>query len=100
MEAFAGISDSREELPQLPDGIFLPPIAMSCGEREVKARIEKPLPGRRMSGLCAWLRLPGRGPSPQLAAHLPPCQNPSLTLMALTARAVDYAVRELRVGRV
>lgn len=27
------------------------------------------------------------------------CQNPSLTYMALTARACDYAVRELRAGR-
>jgi choline dehydrogenase-like flavoprotein len=28
------------------------------------------------------------------------CQNPSLTYMALTARAVDYAVKEFRAGRV
>lgn len=28
------------------------------------------------------------------------CQNPSLTYMALTARAVDYAVRELKKGNV
>ena len=27
------------------------------------------------------------------------CQNPSLTYMALTARACDYAVRELKAGR-
>jgi hypothetical protein len=26
------------------------------------------------------------------------CQNPSLTYMALTARAVDFAVRELKKG--
>jgi choline dehydrogenase-like flavoprotein len=28
------------------------------------------------------------------------CQNPSLTYMALTARAVDYAVREHKKGNV
>jgi choline dehydrogenase-like flavoprotein len=28
-----------------------------------------------------------------------PCQNPSLTYMALTARACAYAVEELRAGR-
>jgi len=28
------------------------------------------------------------------------CQNPSLTYMALTARAVDYAVKELKAGRI
>jgi choline dehydrogenase-like flavoprotein len=26
------------------------------------------------------------------------CQNPSLTYMAMTARAVDYAVKELKKG--
>jgi choline dehydrogenase-like flavoprotein len=26
------------------------------------------------------------------------CQNPSLTYMALTARAADYAVKELQKG--
>ena len=28
------------------------------------------------------------------------CQNPSITYMALTARAVDYAVKELKKGNV
>jgi len=28
------------------------------------------------------------------------CQNPSLTYMALTARAADYAVRELKKGNI
>ena len=27
------------------------------------------------------------------------CQNPTLTMMAITARACDYAIRELRAGR-
>ncbi len=29
-----------------------------------------------------------------------PCQNPSLTYMALTARACDYAVKELKKGKI
>jgi choline dehydrogenase-like flavoprotein len=28
------------------------------------------------------------------------CQNPSLTYMALTARACDYAVKELKKGNI
>ena len=28
------------------------------------------------------------------------CQNPSLTFMALTARAADYAVKELKKGNI
>jgi len=29
-----------------------------------------------------------------------PCQNPSLTYMALTARACDYAVKALKKGEI
>jgi choline dehydrogenase-like flavoprotein len=29
-----------------------------------------------------------------------PTQNPSLTYMALTARAADYAIEELKQGRI
>ena len=28
------------------------------------------------------------------------CQNPSLTYMAMTARAADYAVKQLKAGRI
>jgi len=28
------------------------------------------------------------------------CQNPSLTYMALTARAADYAVQQLKIGKI
>src|SRR6187549_716683 len=39
VERFAGISGSKEGLPQLPDGQFLPPMAMNCVEKDVAARI-------------------------------------------------------------
>jgi choline dehydrogenase-like flavoprotein len=32
VERFAGISGSREGLPQLPDGQFQPPMPLNCGE--------------------------------------------------------------------
>ena len=47
VERFAGISGSREGLPQLPDGQFLPPMEMNCLERQVKDRIAKAFGGRR-----------------------------------------------------
>ena len=28
-----------EQLPQLPDGAFLPPMSLNCGEQHVKERI-------------------------------------------------------------
>lgn len=41
VEPFAGISGSIENLPQLPDGKFLPPMEMNCIEKQVAERIKK-----------------------------------------------------------
>lgn len=65
VEKFAGISGSKEGLPQLPDGQFMPPMAMNIVEKDLAARfndhyknqhrhmiigrtanITEPLPGR------------------------------------------------------
>lgn len=48
VEKFAGISGSKENLDILPDGQFLPPMDMTCLEKEVKVAIEKKFPGRKM----------------------------------------------------
>jgi choline dehydrogenase-like flavoprotein len=40
VEKFAGISGSKEGLPQLPDGQFLPPMELNCVEKDVAARIK------------------------------------------------------------
>jgi choline dehydrogenase-like flavoprotein len=40
VEKFAGISGSKEGLPQLPDGQFLPPMDLNCVEKDVAARIK------------------------------------------------------------
>jgi choline dehydrogenase-like flavoprotein len=48
VERFAGISGSREGLPQLPDGQFLPPMAMNCLEEQVRDRIARSFGGRPM----------------------------------------------------
>src|SRR5690606_32704813 len=47
-EKFAGISGSKESLPQLPDGDFLPPMEMTCIEKQVAKRIQKAFKDRRM----------------------------------------------------
>ncbi len=39
-EKFAGISGSKENLPQLPDGQFMPPMDLNCVEKDVAARIK------------------------------------------------------------
>jgi len=40
-EKFAGISGSRDGLPQLPDGEYMPPMEMNCVEKDVAARIKE-----------------------------------------------------------
>lgn len=40
VEKFAGISGSKEGLPQLPDGHFLPPMELNCVEKDVAQRIK------------------------------------------------------------
>ena len=61
-ERFAGISGSRDGLPQLPDGQFLPPMAMNCLETQVKDRIAKSFGGRAMIiGRAANLTQPHNG---------------------------------------
>ncbi len=39
VEGFIGISGKKENLPQLPDGNFLPPMELNCLEEHVKGKI-------------------------------------------------------------
>jgi choline dehydrogenase-like flavoprotein len=48
VEKFAGISGTREGLPHLPDGQFLPPIELNIVEKDVAARIKKAYGGSRL----------------------------------------------------
>ena len=48
VETFAGISGNMDGLPQLPDGKFLPPMAMNCVEKDVAARIKEHFKGTRL----------------------------------------------------
>lgn len=47
-EKFAGISGSMEGLPHLPDGIFQPPMEMSCVERYFKEKMEQSYDDRKL----------------------------------------------------
>ncbi|RFM30412.1 GMC oxidoreductase [Deminuibacter soli] len=40
-ETFAGISGSVENMPQLPDGKFMPPMEMNIVEKDVAARVKE-----------------------------------------------------------
>jgi choline dehydrogenase-like flavoprotein len=65
VEAFVGVSGQAEGLPQLPDGRFLPPMQLTCGEQLLRKTIKAKFPGRTLTiGRCAILtrELNGRPP--------------------------------------
>ena len=49
VESTIGVSGQREGLPQLPDGIFQPPMEMNAVEKAAKARIEAKYPERTVT---------------------------------------------------
>lgn len=58
VEGFAGISGSKEGLPQLPDGNFLPPMDLNCVEKDVAARIKEKMNRHMIIGRTANLTAP------------------------------------------
>jgi choline dehydrogenase-like flavoprotein len=48
VEKFAGISGSKEGIPSVPDGEFLPPMEMNCLEKHIAKAIEDNYDDRRM----------------------------------------------------
>ena len=65
VEQHAGISGSRENLPQLPDGQFLPAMPLNCGEELIAGRLVKLFDGRRriIPGRTANVSRPHKGRS-------------------------------------
>jgi len=57
-EIFAGISGSKEGLPQLPDGHYLPPHDLNCVEKDFQARIADKMSRKLIIGRCANLTAP------------------------------------------
>ncbi|MCC6413452.1 MAG: GMC family oxidoreductase [Saprospiraceae bacterium] len=48
VERFVGVSGSVENLPNLPDGEFQPPMELTCVEKDVKSSIEQKWSGRKL----------------------------------------------------
>jgi len=62
VESFIGVSGQAENLPQLPDGKFLPPFEMNCVEKDFKSKLENKFPDRRVTiGRVANLTQPVKG---------------------------------------
>ena len=61
VESYIGVSGSYEGLPQLPDGKFLPPMRLSCGELVAKEIIEKKFGWKLIVDRSANLTVPLNG---------------------------------------
>jgi len=61
VESYIGVSASREGLPQMPDGQFLPPMNLSCGALKAKDVIERKFGWRVMPDRVANLTVDHRG---------------------------------------
>ncbi|MES2276479.1 MAG: GMC family oxidoreductase [Bacteroidota bacterium] len=62
VEQFAGISGTRDGLPQLPDGDYMPAMEMNCVEKDVAARIKANYKDRHMIiGRTANITVPHHG---------------------------------------
>ncbi len=61
VESFIGVSGSREGLPQMPDGKFLPPMNLSCGSVLARDVIGKQFGWRLMPDRVANLTVPHNG---------------------------------------
>jgi choline dehydrogenase-like flavoprotein len=48
VEDFIGVSGSQEGLEVLPDGKFLPAMALNAAEKHIKAKLESNFPGRKL----------------------------------------------------
>lgn len=48
VERYIGVSGSRENLRELPDSEFMPPLPMNIAEEWVKPRLEAAFPGRKL----------------------------------------------------
>jgi len=72
VEKFAGISGSAENLPQLPDSIFQPPMDMTCVEKAAKEKLEAAYNDRKLIiGRVAHLTQPTQE---QIELGRAPCQ--------------------------
>jgi len=79
VETFIGISGEALGLPQLPDGKFLPPMALNCAEQVVRDGVAKRFTGERVLtiGRVAVLTAPHGG---RAACHYcGPCERGCIT---------------------
>lgn len=77
VEAYVGVSAMEEQLPELPDGPFLPAIGLTCAEREVRGRMKDTFGYTLTQGRTANLTRPLHGRQP--CHYCGPCEHGCVT---------------------
>ena len=77
VERYVGVSGQAEGLDQVPDGEFLPPMQMNCGERYFEQQVEKSVGRPVIMGRTAILTQAHNG---RAACHYcGPCEQGCIT---------------------
>ena len=90
VESFIGVSGSREDLEQMPDGKFLPPMKFSCGNLLAKQVIEARFGWRVMPDRVANLNRAAQGSS-RLPLFRDECQRGCYTALEFELARRDAA---------
>jgi glucoside 3-dehydrogenase (cytochrome c) catalytic subunit len=79
VERTIGVSGEKLGLPQLPDGEFLPPMALNCAERVVQEAVARRFAGERVLtiGRCAVLTVAHGGR--EACHYCGPCERGCIT---------------------
>ena len=72
VEKFAGISGSRDGLPQLPDGHFMPAMEMNCVEKDVASRLKQHYQNKRSMIIGRTANITEALPGRRLCAEICP----------------------------
>ncbi len=92
VEKFIGVAGSREGLPQLPDGAFMPPFEMDDCEKLFKTAIETRFPGRRV--------IVGRSANYSSVSRALPAAERTGNLTIVTDTIVHSLVQDPRSGKI
>ncbi|WP_374596510.1 GMC oxidoreductase [Sphingosinicella sp.] len=122
VERFIGVTGSRENIPQVPDGVFLPPFEMTAVEKDFQRKLAHGFPGRHLfigraahltepsqehlelgRGQCQSREVCARGCSfgayfSSLSATLPAAQRTG-NVTIITDAVVDSIIHDPKTGR-
>ena len=77
IERYVGVSGQAEGLKQIPDGQFLPPMQMNCGERYFEQKVEQKLGRPVIIGRTSILTKSQNGR--QACHYCGPCEQGCIT---------------------